>query len=76
MLKSAISTTLFEEFLSSYQNYNPPNKEYGSRPYVYVDPEGNIKLLTGMVESDGHSEGIFAVSVAEDGWMEYLALQG
>ena len=74
LLKSALSATLFDEFSSSYQSYNP-SETSESKPFVYVDTEGNIKLLTDMVDDDGSEEGIFAVSMAEDGWMEYLALQ-
>ncbi len=74
LLKSAISATLFDEFSSSYQSYNP-SQESASTPFVYVDPNGNIKLLTDMVLDNGSEDGIFAISMAEDGWMEYLALQ-
>ena len=73
MLKSALSTSLFNQFSSTYQVYE--NTPQTHNPYVYVDTEGNIKLLTSVVEDDGTSDGIFAVSMAEDGWMEFLALQ-
>ena len=72
MLKSAIAASMFNDFTSNYQIYSESDKQ--SRPFVYVDPEGSIKLLTNVVEDDGTSDGIFAVSVAEDGWMEFLAL--
>ena len=81
-LVSKISATLFDEFSSSYQSYNSSYSTSGTssenaeeKPFVYVDTEGNVKLLTDMVDDDGSEEGIFAVSMAEDGWMEYLALQ-
>ncbi len=74
LLKSTLSASLFDEFSSSYQTYNP-SLDHTDKPFVYVDPLGNIKLLTNMVTDNESDDGIFAVSVAEDGWMEYLALQ-
>jgi hypothetical protein len=74
LLKSTLSASLFDEFSSSYQTYNP-SLDHLEKPFVYVDPLGNIKLLTNMVSDNESADGIFAVSIAEDGWMEYLALQ-
>jgi hypothetical protein len=77
-LVSTISATLFDEFSSAYQSYNTTLSKVNhteTQPFVFVDTQGNIKLLTDMVDDDGSDEGIFAVSMAEDGWMEYLALQ-
>lgn len=73
MLKSSLSESMFNQFASTYQAYT--EKISAENPFVYVDTEGNVKLLTNVVEDDGNMEGIFAVSVAEDGWMEFLALQ-
>ena len=73
MLKSSIAASVFNDFSSNYQIYSETKSQ--SSPFVYVDPEGSIKLLTNVVEDDGTNDGIFAVSVAEDGWMEFLALQ-
>lgn len=73
LLKSTLSESMFNQFTSSYQAYT--GKTPTDNPFVYVDTEGNVKLLTNVVEDDGNVEGIFAVSVAEDGWMEFLALQ-
>lgn len=64
---------MFNQFASGYQAYTEESTK--ENPFVYVDTEGNVKLLTSVVEDDGSVEGIFAVSVAEDGWMEFLALQ-
>jgi hypothetical protein len=64
---------MFNQFASGYQAYT--EKTPNENPFVYVDTEGSVKLLTNVVEDDGSVEGIFAVSVAEDGWMEFLALQ-
>jgi hypothetical protein len=73
VLKSSLSASLFHQFSSSYQAYQNDSNEVN--PFVFVDQLGNIKLLTNVVEDDGNLEGIFAVSVARDGWMEFLALQ-
>lgn len=73
MLKSAIAESMFNDFSSNYQSYS--DQENQQKPFVYVDPQGSIKLLTNVVNDDGTNDGIFAVSVAEDGWMEFLALQ-
>ena len=73
MLKSSLSHSLFNQFTSSYQAYSQNNKSHN--PFVYVDTNGNVKLLTSVVEDDGTQDGIFAVSIAEDGWVEFLALQ-
>ncbi len=74
MLKSSLSDNLFQSFVSSYQNI--PDTSYSSHiPFVFVDTEGGVKLLTNVVEDGNRSDGIFAVSMAEDGWMEFLAMQ-
>ncbi len=70
MLKSSISSSLFSKFSSNYQCYSQ-----GQNAFVYVDPEGNVKLVTDVVEDNGCDDGIFAVSMAQDGWMEFLALK-
>ena len=41
---------------------------------MYVDADG-VKLVTGIVgEENTASEGVFALSVAQDGWVEMLAM--
>lgn len=69
MLQSPLATSIFNQFSSNYQTYSQDQN-----PFVYVDQNGNIKLLTDVVNDNGSSNGIFAVSVAEDGWMEFLSL--
>lgn len=73
LLKSSLSNHLFDHFTASYQTL--PDIDEQQRPFVYVDHEGVVKLLTNVVGSDTDSDGIFAVSVAEDGYMEFLAVQ-
>tara|TARA_B100001971_G_scaffold213155_1_gene245520 strand:- start:111487 stop:111714 length:228 start_codon:yes stop_codon:yes gene_type:complete len=73
LLKSSLSNTIFNHFSSNYQQFN--NEKNSSQPFVYVDPNGSVKFLTSIVEEGAEESDIFAVSVAEDGWMEFLALQ-
>ena len=47
---------------------NPAN---AASPFVYVD-SSSIKLVTGVVEEEG-PDGIFALSLAEDGFVEMLS---
>jgi hypothetical protein len=72
LYKAPLTTTVFKDFSSCYQhfsNYSPQNE-----PFVYVDSCG-VRYLTSVVEDMGFSkEGIFALSVAEDGFVEMLAL--
>ncbi|MEX0799085.1 MAG: hypothetical protein WD025_06555 [Bacteriovoracaceae bacterium] len=73
MLKSSLSANLFQTFVSTYQKIQHSNAP--DIPFVYVDSDGSVKLLTNVIdENDGH-DGIFALSMAEDGWMEFLAMQ-
>lgn len=71
LLKSTLSNTLFNNFKSAYQSYSLYHE--GEPPFVYVDHTGNMKLLTSVVENGEGDDEVFAVSVAEDGWMEFLS---
>ena len=42
-------------------------------PFVYVDTDGAMKLVTNVVDSMGGENEIFALSMANDGFMEFLA---
>jgi len=64
---------MFNHFSSTYQQLT--NHGNSSQPFVYVDPNGSVKFLTNCVDESSDSDEIFAISVAEDGWMEFLALQ-
>lgn len=75
MFKAPLTATVVASFLSSYQSlqHERPNHE-SNAPFVYVDENG-VKLVTNVVSEESDSEnGIFALSMAEDGWMEMLAL--
>jgi hypothetical protein len=71
LLKSGISSSLYDEFVSSYQSLHPNHSE-SEKPFVYVGEQGEMKLVTEFVDDVSDGE-IFAISVAEDGWMEFLA---
>lgn len=73
LLKSSLSNQLFDHFTSSYQSLTDIDEQ--QTPFVYVDHDGVVKLLTNVVGNDTSGEGIFAVSVAEDGFVEFLAVQ-
>jgi hypothetical protein len=40
-----------------------------------VNNDGSIKLVTNVVNSNGGEHEIFALSMAEDGFVEFLAFQ-
>jgi hypothetical protein len=69
---------LFQDFVSTYQICSKPsveNLKLESRPFVYVNSDGEIKLITDVVDSIGGKDEIFALSIAQDGYMEFLAFQ-
>ncbi len=75
MYKAPLTASVFSKFASKYQSFSTPSQQNAILgPYVYVDSNG-FKLVADIVE-DSHSDadGIFALSVAQDGWMEMLAL--
>lgn len=63
----------YREFLSNYQTLSTQSRS-SCQPFVFVDTN-EIRLVTSMVDELNTAEDdIFAVSIAEDGWMELLAL--
>lgn len=76
MYKAPLTATLVSDFLSTYQSlYSDRPIRESNEPFVYVDQNG-VKLVTNVVsEQSDHDDGIFALSVAEDGWMEMLAFR-
>lgn len=73
MFKTGLSISLYREFLSSYQGSSQNHHSSSTVPYVYADKDG-IKYIASMIDQDGSEGDIFATSVAEDGWIEYLSL--
>ena len=72
LLKSSLSEALFNNFISSYQSLT--TIETGQKPFVFVGNDGSVKLLTNVILNNENDEGIFAVSVAQDGLMEFLSM--
>lgn len=76
MYKAPLTASVFSQFASNYQSFTSksPESSAAANPYVYVDGNG-FKLVADIVEDESsQTDGIFALSVAQDGWMEMLAL--
>jgi hypothetical protein len=75
LFKAPLTAFVVANFLSGYQSLSDPQvPEAPAEPFVYVDANG-VKLVTNVVDStNAENEGIFALSVAEDGWVEMLAM--
>ena len=72
LLKSRLSSSLFQNFVSSYQSLSPENNQ---NSFVFVSPDGSVKYLTNLMNDFEGKESFFALSIAGDGWMEFLTLQ-
>lgn len=75
---------LFNEFVSSYQvchqdpsleNLSSAGNEQKDEAFVYVDHEGGVRYITDVVASVGGDDEIFALSMGQDGEVEFLAFQ-
>lgn len=74
MYKTHLTATVFKDFSACYQHFTSQKAKSPDQAFVYVDASG-VKLLTSVVD-DFHatSDGIFALSVAQDGFVEMLTL--
>lgn len=63
---------MFTDFVESYQTYQP-NQSNSQQPFVYVNTDGQVKLVTDVIDAEGENDEIFALSIAEDGFVEFLA---
>lgn len=72
LFKAKLTQSLFSDFSASYQSFSSPEHDQ-STPFVYVDQDG-VRLLTNVVDENAEADGVFAVAVAQDGWVEMLAL--
>lgn len=82
ILKSSLSRELFQNFVSTYQICNQDQttevltmQQQLTKPFVYVNNDGSMRLITNVVDSIGGDDEIFALSIAQDGYMEFLAFQ-
>lgn len=74
MYKAPLTATVFKDFSSCYQHFSSQNSRTPDQPFVYVDASG-VKLVTNVVDEEATaSDGVFALSMAQDGWIEMLAL--
>ncbi len=76
MYKAPLTASVFKDFSSSYQHYTSQSHSDSTtdQPFVYVDAQG-VKILTNLVDDqDSTPEGVFALSVAQDGWVQMLAM--
>ena len=74
MYKTHLTATVFKDFSACYQHFTSQLSPTSDQPFVYVDADG-VKLVTSVVdEKDPAADGVFALSMAGDGWVEMLAL--
>lgn len=74
MYKAPLTATVFKDFSSCYQHFTSQKSRSSDQPFVYVDSSG-VKLVTDVVDENGaDQDGIFALSMAQDGWIEMLAI--
>lgn len=74
MYKAPLTATVVASFLATYQSLHASPQKSPNEPFVYVDQNG-VKLVTNVVdEQNQNDDGIFALSIAGDGWMEMLAM--
>ncbi len=75
MYKAPLTATVFKDFSSCYHHLASSTlPTHIEEPFVYVDARG-VKLVTNVMdEMESSPDGVFALSVAQDGWVEMLAL--
>jgi hypothetical protein len=74
LYKAPLTATVFKDFSSCYQHFSSQNSKQPDQPFVYVDAAG-VKYVTGVVDENTEClDGVFALSVAGDGWVEMLAM--
>ena len=72
MFKTGLTNAFFNEFVSSYRPPKSRKKFTGPLP-IFVDGK-NIKCLADLYDSDIGTDGVFAVTVGDDGSLEMLAV--
>ena len=74
MYKAPLTATVFKDFSSCYSHFASQTNPQNDSAFVYVDSSG-VKLVTNVVdEMAADADGIFALSMAQDGWIEMLAI--
>jgi hypothetical protein len=74
LYKAPLTATVFKDFSSCYQHFSSRPPKYPDQPFVYVDAAG-VKLVTSVVDAENVAvDGVFAMSLSEDGLVEMLAM--
>lgn len=74
LYKTHLTATVFKDFSSCYQHFTSQKAKSPDQPFVYVDADG-VKLITNVVDDEfAGSDGVFALSMAQDGFVEMLTL--
>jgi len=74
LYKAPLTATVFKDFSSCYSHFTSQTSLNPEQPFVYVDASG-VKLVTSVVgENNTASDGVFALSMAQDGYVEMLAM--
>ena len=74
MYKTHLTATVFKDFSSCYQHFTSQKSKNPDQPFVYVDSFG-MKLITNVVDDLEHAQdGVFALSMAQDGFVQMLTL--
>jgi hypothetical protein len=74
LYKAPLTASVFKDFSSCYQHFASQPATISDQPFVYVDSFG-VKVITSVVaDADVQADGVFALSMAQDGWVEMLAL--
>ena len=74
MYKTHLTATVFKDFSSCYQHFTSQKSKNPDQPFVYVDSFG-VKLITNIVDEDERGDdGVFALSMAQDGFVQMLTL--
>lgn len=73
LYKAPLTATVFKDFSSCYQHFTSQSTSAQQQPFVYVDSSG-VKLVTNVVDEGESTDGVFALSMAQDGWVEMLAM--
>jgi len=73
LYKAPLTATVFKDFSACYQHFTSQTSHSFEQPFVYVDSFG-VKLVTNVFDEKDAPDGVFALSVAQDGWVEMLAL--
>ncbi len=74
LYKTHLTATVFKDFSSCYQHFTSQKSKNPDQPFVYVDASG-VKLVTNVVDEFSDStDGVFALSMAQDGFVEMLSL--